>query len=198
MLRIALALTLLSAAAAGAQDIFVYDFEQSEDFADYEGLSLSNATAEIVTPGAGGEGHCVRVPSVERRGSCALVVSRPMPVVKNLVLSFDYRTEIEEGIDGRYLGILFFDADGKQFGRWDQPFSDEWRHAQVPFATLSSPNEGVLAVGGELVRLNLYGRAPDEGRAGGRRRAGPAQPLRPRARRGRHDDRVARQHPPRG
>ncbi len=161
--RIVVALMILATTTAGAQDTFFYDFEQSRDFAAYEGLSTSNATAEIVAPGADGEGHCVRLTSIERKGYCQLTVTRTMPVVKNLVLSFDYRAQIEEGIDGRYLGILFFDAEGKQYGRWDQPFTDEWRHAEVPFASLSSPNEGVLAVGLELTRLNLYGRAPDEG-----------------------------------
>ena len=161
--RIVVALIVLAATAAGAQDTFFYDFEQSEDFAAYEGLSTSNATAEIVAPGAGAEGHCVQLTSIERGPYCQFSINRPMSVVKNLVLSFDYRTQIEEGIDGRYLGILFFDAENKQYGRWDHRFSDEWRHAEVPFASLSSPNEGVLAVGLELTRLNLYGRAPDEG-----------------------------------
>lgn len=161
--RIIVALILLSALGAGAQETFVYDFEQSADFADYEGLSTSNATAAIVAPGAGGEGRCVRLTTPEPGRYCMLTITRPMPVVKNLVLSFDYRAQIEEGKRANYLGILFYDAEGKQFGRFDQPFSDEWRHADVPFTTLASPNEGVLTVGKELTRLNLYGRAPDEG-----------------------------------
>ncbi|MGD9494881.1 MAG: DUF4962 domain-containing protein [Armatimonadota bacterium] len=160
---IVVVLMLLGATAAGAQETFFYDFEQSEEFADYEGLSTSNATAEIVAPGAGGEGHCVRLTSIERERYCILSINRAMPVVKNLVLSFDYRAQIEEGVTANYLGILFFDAEGKQYGRFDHRFSDEWRHAEVPFASLTSPNEGVLRVGLELTRLNLYGRAPDTG-----------------------------------
>ncbi len=161
--RIFLTALLVSASAYAADGTFVYDFEQSAEPADYDGLSPSNAEAAIVAPGSDGTGHCLKLTSVERERYCTLSIRRPMPVVKNLVLSFDYRTEIEEGVKGRYLGILFFDAEGFQFGRWDHPFSDEWRHAEVPFATLASSNEGVLEVGGELVRLNLYGRAPDEG-----------------------------------
>lgn len=154
---------LISALAAGAQEVFVYDFEQSTDFAAYEGLSTSNATPEIISPGAGGEGHCLRLTTPEPGRYCSLSITRPMPVVKNLVLSFDYRAQIEEGVRAHYLGILFFDPEGKQFGRFDQPFSDAWRHAEVPLASLTSPNEGVLAVGKTLTRVNVYGRAPDEG-----------------------------------
>ena len=163
MKRIAVALILLSVAAVSAQQTFSYDFEQSSDFADYEYLSTGDATPEIVAPGAGDEGHCVRLTSPQRGKYCSLSITRPMPLVKNLVLSFDYRTQIEEGVKGNYLGILFFYADNTQFGRFDQPFSTEWRHAEVPIGSLRSPNDGVLEVGREFTRLNLYGRAPDEG-----------------------------------
>ncbi|MEA3401712.1 MAG: DUF4962 domain-containing protein [Armatimonadota bacterium] len=162
MMSAMLALALTAAQPADAP-VFHYDFEQSEDFADYEGLSTGNATPAIVTPGADGQGHCVRLTSLRRGKYCTLTLAGPMPVVKNLVLSFDYRTEIEEGVQGQYLGILFFYEDGKQFGRFDHHFSPEWRHAEVPIGSLRSPNEGVLEIGREFARLNLYGRAPEDG-----------------------------------
>ncbi len=163
MNRLCIALVLLSAMVAGAQETFSYDFEQSEEFADYEGLRAGNATSEIVAPGAGDEGHCLRL-SLQTPGRyCALTITRPMPLVKNLTLSFDYRAEIEEGVNAHYLGILFFYEDDKQFGRFDRPFSSEWRHTDVPIGSLISPNEGVLEVGREFAKVNIYGRAPDEG-----------------------------------
>ncbi|HCA46923.1 MAG TPA: hypothetical protein DEP45_06025, partial [Armatimonadetes bacterium] len=163
MTRYLIALILLSGVAASAQSTFFYGFEQSGEFAQYEGLQSPDATAEIVAPGADGDGHCVRLTSRDRTRYCTLSIAGPMPVVKNLVLSFDYRAEIEEGVTANYLGILFFYEDNSQFGRFDQPFTDEWRHVEVPIAGLTSPNDGVLAVGREFARLNLYGRAPDEG-----------------------------------
>ena len=45
MNRLCIALILLSATVAGAQETFSYDFEQSTEFADYEGLRTSGVTA---------------------------------------------------------------------------------------------------------------------------------------------------------
>ncbi len=163
MTRYLIALILLAGAAASAQTTFSYDFEQSGEFAQYEGLQSPDGVGEIVAPGADGEGHCLRLTSRDRTRYCTLSIAGPMPIVKNLVLSFDYRAEIEEGVTANYLGILFFYEDNSQFGRFDQPFTDQWRHVEIPIAGLLSPNDGVLALGREFSRLNLYGRAPDDG-----------------------------------
>ncbi len=163
MTRYLIALILLSAVTVAAQNTSSYDFEQSEGFAHYERLHSGDAVAEIVAPGADGKGHCLRLTSRARGRYCSLTIAQPMPVLKNLVLSFDYRAEIEEGVTANYLSILFSCDDNTQFGRFDQPSTDQWRHVEVPMATLVSPNDGVLAVGEEFVKLNLYRRAPDEG-----------------------------------
>ncbi|HUS81207.1 MAG TPA: DUF4962 domain-containing protein, partial [Armatimonadota bacterium] len=157
-----LSLALLPMLAA-AEDVFLYDFEQGEDLAAYQGLDASKVDAAIVSPGAGGEGHCLRISSRQTDKYCNMTIARPMTVVKNLVLSFDYRATIGEGQKALYVGLIFFYEDGKQFGRWDHKFSDDWAHAEVTLQSLSSGNEGVLEIGRQFVRLNLYGRASDEG-----------------------------------
>ncbi len=163
MRALTVCLALLCPMLVAAQDVFLYDFEQGDDFATYEGLSLLSADAEIVAPGADGEGHCLKISTPEAARYCQVSIAGPIEVVKNLVLSFDYRATVAEGQAAKYVGILFFYADTKQFGRWDHKFSDEWIHTEVTLSSLSTSNEGVLEIGREFSRLNLYGRGPDEG-----------------------------------
>lgn len=161
MRALAVALAMIPVVAA-AEPVYHYDFERSADFADYEALTASSEDVEIVSPGAGGEGQCLRIATTEPGKYCTLTISHPFEVVRNLVLSFDYRTRIEDA-RGLYLGILFFEEDNTQYGRFDQRFSEQWRRATVRFDSLRSPNEGDLRAGLRLRKLNLYGRAPDEG-----------------------------------
>ncbi len=156
-------LLLAAPALSFAAPIYSYDFEDTRTLAEYDGLSFTSAEPEIVSPGAGGSEHCLRLQTPEPAKYCPMSINVPFTVEKNLVLSFDYRAVSDPEPDGNYVGILFFDANGKQFGRFDHRFSDQWRHAEVPFGSLGTPNEGVLDVGLELVRLNLYGRADEDG-----------------------------------
>ena len=162
MTRYLIALILLSGAAASAQTTFSYDFEQSGEFAQYEACRAPTRSGDRRAR----RGRRGPLPAPHLARTHALLhaeIAGRCRIVKNLVLSFDYRAEIEEGVTANYLGILFFYEDNSQCGRFDQPFIDEWRRAEVPIAALTSPNDGVLALGREFSRLNLYGRAPDDG-----------------------------------
>lgn len=145
-------------APCGAQVSFAYDFEAGDDLAAYEGLGFSNAEGRIVPGGADGTGHALQLTTPRPGRYCTLRITRPMTMQKNLVLSFDHRAEIEEGKQAGYLGVLFFDAEGKQWFGMDK-FGPEWKRAEIIVGELHSPNEGVLYLDKPLSHVNIYGRA---------------------------------------
>ena len=161
---VGIGLAALCACASAQEALPSYDFEAGDDLTAYEGLTLSNARAQVVSDGPEGTGHCLQISSTKPGRYTTLQIKRPMTLVKNLILSFDHREEIQEGKKAAYLGILLFDKEGKQWFGSDK-FTPEWRHVEVPIARLRSPNEGVLSLGKVLTHVNLYGRAEGDAEA---------------------------------
>ncbi len=157
---LALVLAVLLATRAPAQDdLLFYDFEQGADLAAYPALDPSgDVEARIVSPGADGAGHCLLVANPRPSRYDGVLLRQSFEHRKNLLLSFDYRAEIEQGKEAAYIGIIFYDTDDKQF--WGSvPFQSDWRHAEVAVAGLSPTNEGSLRLGQVFHRISLYGRA---------------------------------------
>ena len=111
----------------------------------------------MAAPGFGGQGHCLVLRNPEPSRYATVSIRRPIPLERNLVLSFDYRAEIEAGKDAAYVGILLFAGDKQFFG--SVPFVSEWRHADVPIGTFHPTTGGTLAAGMTFDRINLYVRA---------------------------------------
>ncbi len=157
-MMLSVAMSLGVAWSAAAAPVFECDFERGPDLAIYEGLSPGDVEAEVVEPGADGTGHCLRARSVKPSRYCTVAITQAFTIERNLVLSFDYKAEIEAGKDSAYVACLFFDANGKEFFGSDQ-FRNEWRHFEVSLPELHPSNEGVLALGLPMERINLYARA---------------------------------------
>lgn len=145
---------------AAEADVFLIDFERGADFAAYEGLDVGNLEAGIVEGGPDGKGHCLRLHNATPATACPLRVRRPIEVQKNLILSFDYRVNIESGYDGEYLGMSWF-VDGEQWFWTSDQFSSEWRHAEVQIARLRSSNGKVIRPGLKFSHVQLYGRVKE-------------------------------------
>ena len=143
-----------------AAEIFMIDFEQGDDVSIYEGLDYGNVEAEIVEGGPDGTGRCLRLHNPAPATSCPLRVRRPIEVEKNLILSFDYRAEIEAGFEGAYLGMSWF-VDGKQWFWTSDEFSGQWRHAQVQIPKLRSSSGKVIEPGLVFSSVQLYGRVKE-------------------------------------
>ncbi|NUQ64232.1 MAG: DUF4962 domain-containing protein [Pirellulales bacterium] len=159
----------LPACVVSAADLLKIDFEGSTDLAQYQGIDFSGAAAEIIEAAPEGKGRCLKLVTKEPATACALRITQPVEVVKNLVLSFDYRAEIEEGFTGRYLGVSFY-VDGKQWFWTSDEFSSRWRHAEVEIGRLKD-DEYVLRPGIVFSRIQLYGRVSDRPDLGDRTRA---------------------------
>ena len=147
-------------AGASADEIFTIDFEQGADVSRYQGLELPSVRAEIVEGAPGGNGHCLRLQNLQPATSCALRLIGPIEVQKNLILSFDYRLEIEEGYEGAYLGMSWFVQREQWFWISDE-FSAEWRHAQVRIPTLKSSNGKEMRSGLVFSSVQIYGRVKE-------------------------------------
>ena len=120
-----------------AAEILRLDFEQGQNAAAYDGLDFGKMEAAVVAGGPDGTGHCLRIHTPTPATSCPLKLTGHIEVRKNLLLSFDYRAEIEEGFEGTYLGMSFFVAGEQWFWTSDE-FSGEWRHAEVEIGRLKS------------------------------------------------------------
>ncbi len=156
-------LVLLASPVLEAQPepLFRYDFEQGTNLATYAGVDVGKTDAAIVEGGPDGDSHCLRISTRQPERYCQVSIKRDMVMQKNLTLSFDHREEIEEGKPAAYLGVLFFDAENKQWFGSDK-FTPQWRHVEIAVGDMHSPNQGVLTLGKVLDRLNLYGRAQGE------------------------------------
>lgn len=136
-----------------------YDFENGPELSRYPGLTVSRQVeASIVAPGADGQGHCLMLRTRKPSRYAALTVRMPIEHTRNLLLTFDCRAEVVGEGEGAYIGVLFYDQDGKQFFG-SVPFAAQWQHAQVAVAGLHPSNNGTLRLGQKFVRINIYGRA---------------------------------------
>ncbi len=104
-------LTLGAVNHARAAEPIRIDFEQGEDLSHYDGLDWGSLEAAVVLRGPDMEGHCLRLHNSAPATSCGLRLKGPLTLTKNLLLSFDYRTEIEPDVEGAYLGMIFY-VDG--------------------------------------------------------------------------------------
>lgn len=137
------------------------DFERGEDLSQYEHLDWGSLEAAVVPHGADGEGHCLKLHNSTPAGYCGVRIKGPLTLTKNLKLSFDYRTEIEAGFEGAYLGMIFY-VDGEQWFWHSDDFSTEWRHTEVALGGLA-PWQG-HTVRPRLVfsGIQLYGRVKEK------------------------------------
>lgn len=145
---------------ASEVDVFLIDFEQGADLAAYDGLDVDNLAAGIVECGPEGKGRCLRLHNATPATACPLRIRRPIEVQKNLILSFDYRVEIESEYEGAYLGMSWF-VDGEQWFWTSDQFSGEWRHAEVQIARLRSSSGKVIRPGLRFSHVQLYGRVKE-------------------------------------
>ncbi|MCD6352456.1 MAG: DUF4962 domain-containing protein, partial [Armatimonadetes bacterium] len=143
----------------GADELVSYDFEQGPELAAYKGLQVSSGVVgTIVAPGAGGQGHCLLVETKTPSPYASITLRGSFEHRKNLTLSFDYRAWVEPGKRGAYVGLGFYDTDGKSFFG-SVPFVAQWQHAEVPVASVHPTNEGTLHLGQVFNRINLYARS---------------------------------------
>jgi len=145
---------------AAETEIFLIDFEQGAGLAAYEGLDAGKLDSDIIEGGRDGRGHCLRLHNDTPATACALRVRRPIEVQRNLILSFDYRVEIEPGYGGEYLGMSWF-VDGEQWFWTSDQFSDEWRHAEVQIPKLRSSSGKAIRPGLVISHVQLYGRVKE-------------------------------------
>jgi hypothetical protein len=148
---------------ADAGVVFHYDFENDAELGECPGLSFREVEAAIVTPGAGGRGHALRLRNTAPSCYATVTIKRPFPLQKNLVLSFDHREEVEGG-EASYLGTLFYDTSGKSWFHGDN-FGPKWKHTEIVLGEMRSSNGGVLAIGKMMERINLYGRSKGDTKA---------------------------------
>lgn len=154
-------LGLLLGHSAWAADRFRVDFENGTELSRYEGLDFDKRQAQIVAGGPDGQGHCLRLQTLKPEAFCNLYLQGPIPVEKNLTLSFDYRAEIEQPYEGAYLGMGFF-VDGKQWFWHSDEFSGQWRHAEVAIGRLCGKEGHEMKPGLVLSKVQLYGRVKEQ------------------------------------
>ncbi len=137
------------------------DFEQGEDLSQYEGLDWGSIEAAVV-PREGSSGdRCLRLHNSTPAGSCGLRLKGPLTLTKNLKLSFDYRTVIEPGFEGAYMGMIFY-VDGKQWFWQSDDFSSEWRHTEVLLGGLAPWQGHTVQPGLVFSGIQLYGRVKEK------------------------------------
>jgi hypothetical protein len=143
-----------------AKELFLIDFEQGADLTAYEGLDVGSVQAEIVRGGPDGNGHCLRLHNPTPATSCPLCLRQPIEVQKNLILSFDYRVDIEPGYKGAYLGMSWF-VEGEQWFWTSDEFSSQWRHSEVQIPKLKSSSGKEIRPGLLFSYVQLYGRVKE-------------------------------------
>ncbi len=154
-------LTLQPDYFASAAELPRIDFEQGENLSRYERLDWGSLEAAVVPGGADGRGHCLRLQNATPATACGLRLKGPIALTKNLLLSFDYRTEIEPGFEGAYLGMSFY-VDGQQWFWHSDAFSDQWRHAEVPLGNLPAWQDHEVRPGLVFSAIQLYGRVKEK------------------------------------
>lgn len=136
----------LTGLPAIAAEPISFDFEQGEGLSQYEGLNWSSLEAAVVPREAGRPGNCLRLHNSTPATACGVRLQGPITLVKNLTLSFDYRTEVEPEFEGAYPGMSFY-VEGKQWFWHSDEFSGEWRHAEVPLGSLNPWQEHTVHPG---------------------------------------------------
>ena len=158
-------LTLLAGWLVGlpssAAEPLQIDFEQGTDLKQYERLGLKSVEAAVVPREADAAGHCLRIHNTTPAGFCGVRLEGPMTLVKNLTLSFDYRTEIERGFEGAYLGMIFY-VEGKQWFWHSDAFTADWLHVEVPLGALRPWHEHTVQPGLVFSGIQLYGRVKEQ------------------------------------
>ena len=141
------------------REIWRFDFEDGV-LPGTDAFGYGKDLAPAVVPRAGGDGKCLELAATKPVVFAALDLKQPTTIEKNLILAFDHREELPEGFAGAYLGMTFF-ADGKQIFWHSDVFSSEWRHVELPLATLK-PDFGVEMKDGLVIdRIQLYARSKD-------------------------------------
>ncbi|NLS94931.1 MAG: DUF4962 domain-containing protein [Planctomycetaceae bacterium] len=146
---------------APAAELPRIDFEQGDDLSKYERLDWGRLEADVVPGGLDGKGHCLRLHNSTPATTCGVRLKGPVTLTKNLLLSFDYRTEIELGFEGAYLGMIFY-VDGEQWFWHSDEFSAEWRHAEVSLGALPPWQEHTVRSGLVFSGIQVYGRVKDK------------------------------------
>ncbi len=136
------------------------DFEQGAELAQYQQLDCGALEAAVVPREPGTQEHCLRIHNPAAATQCGVRLKGPVKLVKNLTLSFDYRTEIEPEFEGAYLGMIFY-VEGQQWFWHSDDFSDEWRHADVPLGSLRPWQGHTVQPGLVFSGIQLYGRVKD-------------------------------------
>ena len=146
---------------ADAAETLRIDFEQGAEPGQYKRLDLKSYEAAVVPREGDTKGHCLRIHNTTPATACGVQLKGPVTLEKNLMLSFDYRTEIEPGFEGTYLGMIFY-VEGKQWFWHSDAFTSEWRHAEVPLGSLRPWHEHTVQPGLVFSGIQLYGRVKDQ------------------------------------
>jgi hypothetical protein len=135
------------------------DFDQGRSPADYPQIDCSRHEAAIV---ARDKGHALHLATRQADTACTAVLRGPIRLERNLVLELDYRTEVEAGYEGAYLGVAV-EAHGKQIGWTSAPFDTRWHHAVLPIAAvLAKAKSGRATPGMELSGIRIYPRVKEK------------------------------------
>ena len=170
MILLVTVLATSSAAPISAAERLLIDFEQGDSLATYKRLKGVTPDAVVVAGGPDGGGHCLKVENSAPSSSCGVQLTGPIPLVKNVVLSFDHRAEIESGFEGAYLGMIFY-IDGKQHFWHSDEFSGQWRHASLHLGMLKPFHGNRVRPGIVFSGIRLYARVKDKTPAAGETKA---------------------------
>ncbi len=149
----------------------VADFDDSGAVESYAPWKLRGDNPAIVPGGPSGKGHCLKAVTAAPASYCSIRIEGPIVFEKNLVLSFDYRTEVETDFEGAYLGIIFH-VDGRQWCFRSEEFCNEWRRAQIELGRLHEPPARVLRPGMEFSSIRIYARVKEKTAKRGETKAG--------------------------
>ncbi len=152
------------AAHAQPTDLPILDFEAGLELSHYKLTASQNTKVDIVKrDGPEDTGHCVRTRNLAPGPYAGIDLPGPVPMRKNLTLSFDHRAEIEPGKEGQYLGIILTDSDNNEYWTSDV-FSSEWRRVEIPVGGIrpsKSSTGAPLRLGTVISSIRLYARSKD-------------------------------------
>lgn len=151
---------VLAATAASTAPLASLDFEQGPNLKSYPNLVLNDVTAEIVTGGSDGTGHCLKIVNAVPAKYCQATVKGPFAMQKNLVLSFDHKEQIEGG-KALYLGAIL-SGEGSTHWYSSDAFSPQWRHVEIVVGDMMSPTQTTMTLKTIFPSLNLYGRSDND------------------------------------
>jgi hypothetical protein len=142
------------------RDLWRYDFEDGA-VPPKEAITFGKDLKVDVAPRADGDGKCLQLAATKPIVFAQLNLEKPITIERNLILAFDHREEAPAGFEGAYLGMTFYQG-GKQVFWHSDEFSSDWRHVELPLATLK-PDYGVDMKAGLVIdRVQLYARSKDQ------------------------------------